>query len=45
LHGLPESALQSRIDSLFATLDMNEFRHRRCDQLSSGMKQNVSIDP
>jgi sodium transport system ATP-binding protein len=43
LHGLPESALQQRIDSLFATLDMNEFRRRRCDQLSSGMKQKVSI--
>lgn len=43
LHGLPESTLQARIDSLFATLNMNEFRHRRCDQLSSGMKQKVSI--
>jgi len=43
LHGLLESTLQARIDRLFATLDMNEFRHRRCDQLSSGMKQKVSI--
>jgi len=43
LHGLPESTLQSRIDALFATLEMNEYRHRRCDQLSSGMKQKVSI--
>jgi sodium transport system ATP-binding protein len=43
LHGLPESTLQSRIDALFGTLEMNEFRHRRCDQLSSGMKQKVSI--
>jgi sodium transport system ATP-binding protein len=43
LHGLSESTLQSRIDSLFATLEMDDFRHRRCDQLSSGMKQKVSI--
>jgi sodium transport system ATP-binding protein len=43
LHDLPEKLLRERIDGLFATLDMNEFRHRRCDQLSSGMKQKVSI--
>jgi sodium transport system ATP-binding protein len=43
LHGLPEMLLRERIESLFTTLDMNEFRHRRCDQLSSGMKQKVSI--
>jgi sodium transport system ATP-binding protein len=43
LHGLTESILQSRIDLLFATLEMDGFRHRRCDQLSSGMKQKVSI--
>jgi sodium transport system ATP-binding protein len=43
LHGLPETLLRERLDGLFATLDMNEFRHRRCDQLSSGMKQKVSI--
>ncbi len=43
LHGLPENLLRQRLDGLFATLDMNEFRHRRCDQLSGGMKQKVSI--
>jgi sodium transport system ATP-binding protein len=43
LHGLSESVLRQRIDDIFETLDMNEFRHRRCDQLSSGMKQKVSI--
>jgi sodium transport system ATP-binding protein len=43
LHGLPNAVLHQRIDSIFATLDMNEFRHRRCEQLSSGMKQKVSI--
>lgn len=43
LHGLEESALRRRIEELFARLDMNEFRDRRCDRLSSGMKQKVSI--
>ena|SRR5208282_5966512 len=43
LHGLAESLLRQRLDAIFETLDMNEFRHRRCDQLSSGMKQKVSI--
>ena len=43
LHGLAEAVLHERIESLFSTLDMNEFRHRRCEQLSSGMKQKVSI--
>jgi sodium transport system ATP-binding protein len=43
LHGLAEAVLKERIESLFSTLDMNEFRHRRCEQLSSGMKQKVSI--
>jgi sodium transport system ATP-binding protein len=43
LHGLAESLLRQRLDAIFETLDMNEFRNRRCDQLSSGMKQKVSI--
>jgi sodium transport system ATP-binding protein len=43
LHGLNNVVLRQRIESIFATLDMNEFRHRRCEQLSSGMKQKVSI--
>ena len=43
LHGLTETVLRQRIDGIFTTLDMNEFRHRRCEQLSSGMKQKVSI--
>jgi sodium transport system ATP-binding protein len=43
LHGLDEAALRQRIDELFTRLDMNEFRDRRCDRLSSGMKQKVSI--
>ena len=43
LHGMDEAALAKRIDEIFARLDMNEFRDRRCDKLSTGMKQKVSI--
>jgi sodium transport system ATP-binding protein len=43
LHGLSESVLRQRIDELFERLGMNEFRKRRCDALSTGMKQKVSI--
>jgi sodium transport system ATP-binding protein len=43
LHGLAEDALRQRVDTLFASLDMNAFRDRRCDALSTGMKQKVSI--
>jgi sodium transport system ATP-binding protein len=43
LHGLDELTLRQRIDELFARLEMNEFRDRRCDKLSTGMKQKVSI--
>jgi sodium transport system ATP-binding protein len=43
LHGIDELTLQRRIDEIFARLEMNEFRDRRCDKLSTGMKQKVSI--
>jgi sodium transport system ATP-binding protein len=43
LHGLEDSTLHQRIDALFQTLGMNEFRDRRCDKLSTGMKQKTSI--
>lgn len=43
LHGLTEEVLRQRIDEIFARLEMNEFRNRRCDKLSTGMKQKVSI--
>jgi len=43
LHGLGDSVLHPRIDALFHTLGMNEFRDRRCDKLSTGMKQKTSI--
>jgi sodium transport system ATP-binding protein len=43
LHGMEDGALRPRIDALFQTLGMNEFRDRRCDKLSTGMKQKTSI--
>ena len=43
LHGLDEPTLRRRIDAIFERLEMNDFRDRRCDKLSTGMKQKVSI--
>jgi len=43
LNGLENSRLRARVDEIFAMLDMNEFRDRRCGKLSTGMKQKVSI--
>ena len=43
LHGLDEPTLRRRMDALFDRLEMNSFRDRRCDKLSTGMKQKVSI--
>jgi sodium transport system ATP-binding protein len=43
LNGLSETELKKRIDEIFTRLDMNSFRDRRCDKLSTGMKQKTSI--
>ena len=43
LNGLDEATLKKRIDDIFNRLDMNSFRDRRCDKLSTGMKQKTSI--
>src|ERR1700730_10849355 len=43
LNGLDEATLKKRIASIFHRLDMNSFRDRRCDKLSTGMKQKTSI--
>src|SRR6202040_51058 len=43
LNGLDEATLKSRIDDIFDRLDMNSFRERHCDKLSTGMKQKTSI--
>jgi sodium transport system ATP-binding protein len=43
LNGLDSATLKKRIDEIFDRLDMNDFRDRRCDKLSTGMKQKTSI--
>lgn len=43
LNGLDSVTLKTRIDDIFNKLDMNDFRDRRCDKLSTGMKQKTSI--
>src|ERR1700688_2803971 len=43
LNGLNSATLKKRIDEIFERLDMNDFRDRRCDKLSTGMKQKTSI--
>jgi sodium transport system ATP-binding protein len=43
LHGVPPEALERRMRELFALLDMESYADRRNDQLSTGMKQKVSI--
>lgn len=43
LYGMSAAALKLRVDELFTRLGMNDFRDRRCDKLSTGMKQKVSI--
>src|SRR5579871_3346998 len=43
LNGLSDTVLKQRVDKIFDRLDMNGFRDRRCDKLSTGMKQKTSI--
>ena len=43
LNSLDETSLKKRVDELFNRLDMNGFSDRRCDKLSTGMKQKTSI--
>ena len=43
LNGLDEATLKNRVDEIFSRLEMNGFRDRRCDKLSTGMKQKTSI--
>ena len=43
LNGLDEATLTKRVDDIFNRLGMNGFRDRRCDKLSTGMKQKTSI--
>jgi len=43
LHEVPAADLRRRVEEVFERLDMNEFRDRRCDKLSTGQKQKTSI--
>jgi sodium transport system ATP-binding protein len=43
LNGLEGEALRKSVDHLFEALEMNSYRDRRCEKLSTGMKQKVSI--
>jgi sodium transport system ATP-binding protein len=43
LHGMERAALERRIETLSVALDLRTYLDRRCDTLSAGMKQKVSI--
>jgi sodium transport system ATP-binding protein len=43
LHDIPADALRARMDELFTTLQMHDFRDVAGGQMSTGMKQKVSI--
>lgn len=43
LHGVPEPELAARLARLADELELHEFLDRRCDKLSTGMKQRTSI--
>ena len=43
LYGMTRERVRQRRDELFELLGIGEFADRRCDKLSSGMKQKVSI--
>lgn len=43
LHQIPAPEFKTRKEALFAQLGINDFLHKRIGQLSTGMKQKVSI--
>ena len=43
MYGLDEASAARRIDFLFEKLGITEYQNKRCGDLSSGMKQKVSI--
>ncbi len=43
LNGLSHDEIKTRIQQIFTELDMHEFADARCDKLSTGQKQRVSI--
>ena len=43
LHRIPEDELGERVREMLTIFDMNEFADTRCEKLSTGMRQKVSI--
>ena len=43
LYGIPEPELQARIDRVFTTLQMHDYRDMLGSKMSTGMRQKVSI--
>ena len=43
LNGISERDLHARVDAIIQKLNITDFQHARCDKLSTGMKQRVSI--
>jgi sodium transport system ATP-binding protein len=43
LHGMPRVALELRIEELIETFSIGEYAEARCETLSTGQKQKVSI--
>ncbi len=43
LNRMAPERIKERVDELFALFDMRDFADTRCDKLSTGMKQKVSI--
>jgi len=43
LYGMDDALIRRRTDELAALLDMSDFLDKRCDRLSSGMKQKVNV--
>jgi sodium transport system ATP-binding protein len=43
LYGMDDALIRRRTDELATLLDMTDFLDKRCDKLSSGMKQKVNV--
>jgi sodium transport system ATP-binding protein len=43
LYGMKPALIKERMDKIFTMLDMHSFADGRCEKLSTGMKQKVSI--
>jgi sodium transport system ATP-binding protein len=43
LHGMAKERLRARVEELFSIFDMKDFADVRCEKLSTGMRQKVSI--